>query len=105
LSAPAHAQEVVDGSADSLDRNDRALLLSVLKSRLPDPQSARLRGLVQPKPGVYCGEVSTKGREGEYHEFSRFVVETKIRQATIAPTSDPTRIAMILRMIADRCGS
>jgi hypothetical protein len=30
LIAPAQAQEVVDGSADSLDRNDRALLLSVL---------------------------------------------------------------------------
>jgi hypothetical protein len=105
LTAPAQAQEVVDGSADSLDRNDRALLLSVLKNRLPDPQSARLRGLVQPKPGVYCGEVSTRGRDGEYGEFTRFVVETKIRQVTVASTTDPTRIAMILRMIADRCGS
>ena len=105
LGAPAQAQEVVDGSADRLDRSDRALLLSVLKNRLPDPQSARLRGLVQPKPGVYCGEVSTKGSDGEYREFTRFVVETKIRQATIAPTTDPTRVAMILRMIEDRCRS
>jgi hypothetical protein len=49
--------------------------------------------------------VSTKGRDGDYGEFTRFVVETKIRQATVAPTTDPTRIAMILRMIADRSGS
>jgi hypothetical protein len=49
--------------------------------------------------------VSTKGRDGEYREFSRFVVETKIRQATITPTTDPTRVAMILRMIDDRCRS
>jgi hypothetical protein len=64
-----------------------------------------VRSIVQTKPGVYCGEVSTKGRDGEYQEFTRFVVETKIRQTTIAPTADPTRLTMILRMIEDRCRS
>jgi hypothetical protein len=103
LSAPTQAQEGVDGSADSLDRNDRALLLSVLKTRLPDPQYARFRGLARPRPGVYCGEVSTRGQDGEYSEFARFAVETKIRQVTIVPTADPARAATILRMIDDRC--
>ena len=102
---PAPSQTVVDASDRSFDSSERALLLSVLKRRLPDPASALVRGIVQVKPGVYCGEVSTKGRDGEYREFSRFVVETKIRQATITPTADPTRVAMILRMIEDRCRS
>ena len=103
--APAPAQTVVDASDRSFDTSERALLLSVLKRRLPDSASARVRSIVQTKPGVYCGEVSTKGSDGEYREFTRFVVETKIRQTTIAPTADPTRLTMILRMIEDRCRS
>ncbi len=105
LIAQAQAQTVVDGSDRSLDPNDRALLLSVLKSRLPDPQSAQVRSIVQGRPGVYCGEVSTRGRDGELGEFTRFVVETKIRQVTVTPTTDPARIAMILRMVQERCRS
>ncbi len=105
IATPAQSQVVVDGSDSSFDTSDRALLLSVLKSKLRDPKTARVRGIVQTKPGVYCGEVSTRGRDGEYGDFTRFVVETKIRQATIIPTSDPARAAMILRMIEDRCRS
>ncbi len=105
LADPAQSQVVVDGSDRAFDSSDRALLLSVLKSKLRDPKTARVRGIVQTKPGVYCGEVSTRGRDGEYGDFTRFVVETKIRQATITPTSDPARAAMILRMIEDRCRS
>ena len=101
--APAQSQIVVDGSDSTFDPSARALLLSVLKSRLLNPQTAQLRGIVQTQPGVYCGEVRIQGRNGEYGDFSRFVVETKIRQATIIPTSDPARTAMILRMIEDRC--
>ena len=105
MAAPAQSQVVVDGSDRSFDFSDRALLLSVLQSKLPDPKTARVRGIVQTKPGVYCGEVSTRVRDGEYGDFTRFVVETKIRQATIIPTSNPARAAMIQRMIEDRCRS
>jgi hypothetical protein len=101
--APVQAQTVVDGSDKSLASTDLALLLSVLKSKLPAPRSAQVRGIVEAKPGVYCGEVSTRGRDGKYGEFARFAVETKIRQATVTPTTDPARVVMILRMIDDLC--
>jgi hypothetical protein len=103
LAAPTQAQTVVDESDKGIESNDRALLLSILKSRLPDPQGALLRSIAQPKPGVYCGEVATRGRNGEPGEFTRFVVETKIRQVTVTPTTDPARIAMIQQMIEERC--
>ena len=101
--APIQAQTVVDGSDKSLASTDLALLLSVLKSKLPAPKSAQIRGIVEAKPGVYCGEVSTRGRDGKYGEFARFAVETKIRQATVTPTTDPARVEMILSMINHLC--
>ncbi len=106
---PAQAQTVVDGSDQGLARGELPLLMSVLTRGLTrsdgrgSAQSARVRGIVQAKPRVYCGEVSTRGRDGQYGPFTRFVVETKIRNATIAPTNDPARDAMLRRMINARC--
>jgi hypothetical protein len=60
---------------------------------------------VEAQPGVYCGEVSTRGEGGEYGPFTRFVVETKVRNATIAPANDPARGAILTRMIDARCRS
>jgi hypothetical protein len=111
MHAPAQAQTVVDGSDQGLLRGELPLLLSVLKRGLTrsdgrgNPQSAQVRNIVQVKPGVYCGEVSTRGRNGQYGPFTRFVVETKIRQATIEPVDDLERLSMMLRMIEDRCRS
>ncbi len=111
VSAPAQAQTVIDGSDRGLLRGELPLLISVLERGLTRSDgrgaatTARVRGIIQAKPGVYCGEVSTRGRDGEYGKFTRFVVETKIRQATIAPVNDPERAAMILKMIDARCRS
>ncbi len=105
VSSPAQAQTVIDGS----DQGLLPLLVSVLRRGLTrsdgrgNPQDARIRNIVEAEPGVYCGEVSTRGRDGQYGVFTRFVVETKIRNATIAPANDPTRVAMVMRMIAARC--
>ncbi len=104
VSSPAQAQTVIDGS----DQGLLPLLVSVLRRGLTrsdgrgNPQDARIRNIVETEPGVYCGEVSTRGRDGEYGQFTRFVVETKIRNATIAPANDPARVAMVMRMI-DAC--
>ena len=111
MSAPAQAQTVVDGSDRGLLRGELPLLTSVLERGLTRSDgrgaatTARVRGIVQAKPGIYCGEVSTRGRDGEYGKFTRFVVETKIRQATIAPVNDPERALMIQKMIDARCRS
>ncbi len=108
---PAQAQTVVDGSDQGLRRGELPLLLSVLKRGLTrtdgrgNAQSAQVRSIIQTKPGVYCGEVRTRGPDGQYGPFTRFVAETKIRQATIEPVSDPERVTMILRMIDARCRS
>lgn len=109
MMAPAHAQTVIDGSQQGLRRGELPLLLSVLKAGLTSsdgrgrPYSARVRGIAHAKPGVYCGEVSTQGSDGKYGRFTRFAVDTKILNATIAPVNDPARAAMILRMIDARC--
>lgn len=108
---PAQAQTVIDGSEQGLLRGELPLLISVLDRGLTRSDArgaattARVRGIVQPEPGIYCGKVSTRGPDGEYGPFTRFVVETKIRQATIAPVNDPERIAMIQKMIDARCRS
>jgi hypothetical protein len=107
----AQAQTVIDGSDQGLLRGELPLLMSVLERGLTRSDArgaattARVRGIVQPEPGIYCGEVSTRGRDGQYGPFTRFVAETKIRQATIAPVNDPERAAMIQRMIDARCRS
>ena len=109
LSQPAQAQSVIDASDQDLARGELPLLLSVLTRGLTRSDGrgsaggARVRGITQATPGVYCGEVSTQGRDGQYGPFTRFVVETKIRNATIAPTNDPARDAMLRRMINARC--
>jgi hypothetical protein len=111
MSAPAQAQTVIDGSDQGLLRGELPLLTSVLERGLTRTDgrgaatTARVRGIVQAKPGVYCGEVSTRDRGGSYGKFTRFVVETKIRQATIAPVNDPDRALMIQKMIDARCRS
>ena len=110
MSAPAEAQTVIDGSDQGLLRGELPLLMSVLERGLTRSDgrgaaaTARVRGITQAKPRVYCGEVSTRGRDGQYGPFTRFVAETKIRQATIAPVNDPERVSMILKMIEARCG-
>src|SRR5688500_13007668 len=99
----AQAQTVIDGSDQGLLRGELPLLISVLERGLTRSDArgaattARVRGIVQAEPGVYCGEVSTRGRDGRYGPFTRFVAETKIRQATIAPVNDPDRVLMIHR--------
>ena len=111
VSSPAQAQTVIDGSDQGLLPGQLPLLVSVLRRGLTrsdgrgNPQDARVRNIVEAEPGVYCGEVSTRGRDGEYGQFTRFVVETKIRNATIAPANDPARVAMVMRMIDARCRS
>ncbi len=111
VSTPAQAQTIIDGSDRGLLRGELPLVLSVLQRGLTRSDgrggatTARVRGIVQAKPGVYCGEVSTRDRGGEYGPFTRFVVETKIRNATIAPVNHPTRDAMLQRMIDARCHS
>jgi hypothetical protein len=109
LLQPAQTQTVIDESDQGLARGELPLLLSVLARGLTrsdgrgSAETARVRVLVQARPGVYCGEVSTQGRDGQYGPFTQFVVETKIRNATIAPTNDPARDAMLRRMIDTRC--
>jgi hypothetical protein len=111
FSAPVQAQTVVDGSAQKLLPGQLPFLLSVLERGLTrsdgrgDAETARVRGIVEARPGVYCGQVSTQGRNGEYGRFTQFVVETKIRNATVAPVDDPGREAMMLAMIKARCRS
>jgi hypothetical protein len=111
MAAPAHAQTVIDGSDQGLLRGELPLLISVLERGLTRSDgrgaatTARVRGIVQAEAGVYCGEVSTRDRDGQYGPFTRFVVETKIRQATIAPVNEPARDAMLRRMIDARCAS
>jgi hypothetical protein len=110
-SGPVQAQTVIDGSDQGLLPGQVPLLVSVLRRGLTrsdgrgSPQDARVRNIVEAQPGVYCGEVSTRGGDGEYGPFTRFVVETKIRNATIAPANDPARGAMLQRMIDARCGN
>ena len=111
LFVPARAQTVIDGSEQGLLRGELPLLISVLERGLTRSDArgaattARVRGIVQPEPGIYCGEVSTRGPDGLYGPFTRFVVETKIRQATIAPVNDLERGLMIQKMIDARCRS
>lgn len=111
LSGSAQAQAVVDGSDEGLARGEVPLLLSVLERGLTRSDgrgaatTARVRRIVQAKPGVYCGEVSTRDSGDAYGPFTRFVVETTTRNATVAPVNDPARDAMLRRMIDARCGS
>ena len=47
---------------------------SILQTSVYDPESLRLRDVVQNSPGVYCGWLNAKNRVGGYVGFRRFVI-------------------------------
>ena len=63
-------------SSDSLDRllSERHPFEQALKDRFADPDSVRIRNVVQDRSGFkWCGEVNARNRMGGYVGWQRFI--------------------------------
>ncbi|MBB3288156.1 MULTISPECIES: hypothetical protein [unclassified Rhizobium] len=70
--APAMAFTVADGTEKGLDQAAMTVLADTMLVQFADPSSVQLAKLYQPEPGIICGLVNAKNRQGGYAGFMPF---------------------------------
>ncbi|QRM36945.1 hypothetical protein F3X89_03725 [Rhizobium rhizogenes] len=70
--SPAMAFTVMDGTEKALDQTAMTVLTDAVLVQFADPSSVQLAKLYQPEPGIICGLVNAKNRQGGYAGFMPF---------------------------------
>ncbi len=70
--SPAMALTVMDGTEKSVDQTAMTVLSDAILVQFSDPSSAQLAKLFQPEPGVICGMINAKNKQGGYVGFTPF---------------------------------
>lgn len=70
--SPAMAFTVMDGSEKGVDQSVMSPLSDAFLAEFADPFSAQLAKLHQPEPGVLCGLVNAKNKQGGFAGFRPF---------------------------------
>ena len=82
---------MLDDSGRDIPPEDLEAALSSVSAQLPDPLSARFRGLFPSRDGLVCGEVSSNDESGEDLGFVPFGYDT--RDGSVRLLLDPSSLA------------